>query len=432
MLAISDKCQNRKWLVMKADPFLPLPLFSTHRWFVEHSANVDDPVNVTASKYLSEFEPGSNAVSGFDTVKSFLNSYSDNEATFNSYRTHAERLLLWALIVRKVPLLELRRTDAEAFLEFCISPPFDWVGRVVRNRYLTEKDSCVISPNPSWRPFAAAQGRGCYKLTAGSIAQIFSVCSSLFEFAIDEGACKVVNPFRAIKQKSKFKNRNSQELTTRSLTPLQWEYVLEGAERMAASEPELHERSLFVSATLFSMYLRVSDLCGRENWKPTMGDFRLDHDGNWWFHAVGKGNKAGKIAVRKDYIESNLMRYRKYLGLPPLPSPNESTPLLTTLDGQAGLSSRMIRFIMRAVFDNAIAIMLEEGRHEGEIQNLRVASTHWLRHTAATFDAPFRDPKDLQADLRHSSLSTTQNIYYSSHDDQRAYSIQKLAMKNRG
>ena len=87
---------------------------------------------------------------------------------------------------------------------------------------------------------------------------------------------------------------------------------------------------------------------------------------------------------------------------------------------------------MRSVFDRAIDCMVAEGRHEGEIQNLRVASTHWLRHTAATFDAPFRDPKDLQADLRHSSLSTTQNVYYSSQDDQRAYSIKQLAMKGRG
>ncbi|HDS1809461.1 TPA: site-specific integrase [Pseudomonas putida] len=367
---------------------------------------------------------------GYEVVRGFLDSYTSNEATFNSYRTHAERLLLWSLLIRERPLLDLRRSDAEEFLNFCMSPPLDWIGKIVRNRYLARNGS--IAANPDWRPFATSQEASIYKLTAGSIAQVFSVCSSLYEYAIDEGVCTIVNPFRAIKQKSKFKNRSIQELTTKSLTPLQWEYVLEAAESMAESEPERHERSLYIAATMFSMYLRVSDLCGRDNWQPSMRDFRRDHDGNWWFHVIGKGNKAGKIAVREDYVELYLKRYRLYLGLSPLPSPNESTPLLMAFNGKAGLSTRMVRFIMREVFDFAIERMVGEGRHEEEIQNLRVATTHWLRHTAATFDAPFRDPKDLQADLRHSSLSTTQNVYYSSHDNQRAYSIQKLSMKGRG
>ena len=52
------------------------------------------------------------------------------------------------------------------------------------------------------------------------------------------------------------------------------------AENMADEEPLRHERTLFILATLFAMYLRVSDLAGRKNWKPTMGDFRLDAEGN--------------------------------------------------------------------------------------------------------------------------------------------------------
>lgn len=419
---------------MKKATIALLPLFSTHRWFVEASSEADDQIALAVQQYLAEFPFEVDAVAGYEAVRGFLQSYISNEATFNSYRTHGERLLLWSLLIRQRPLLKLRRSDAEEFLEFCIDPPESWVGKVVRNRYLgthnVEGGSLV--PNPAWRPFATTTTGGYYKLTAGSIAQVFSVCSSLFEYAIDEGICTVVNPFRAIKQKSKFKSRSAQVKTTRTLTPLQWEYVLEAAEVMADTDPVRHERSLFIAATLFSMYLRVSDICGRDNWEPTMGDFRLDHDGNWWFHAIGKGNKVGKIAVRADYVNCYLKRYRGFLGLSPLPLPNETTPLLVTLDGKSGLSTRMVRIVMRSVFDRAIDCMVAEGRHEGEIQNLRVASTHWLRHTAATFDAPFRDPKDLQADLRHSSLSTTQNVYYSSQDDQRAYSIKQLAMKGRG
>ena len=66
---------------------------------------------------------------------------------------------------------------------------------------------------------------------------------------------------------------------------------------------------------------------------------------------------------------------------------------------------------------------------DDQVDQLRSASLHWLRHTAATFDAPHRDMKDLQADLRHNSLSTTQNTYYNSLDEQRAHSVKALKIK---
>ena len=96
---------------------------------------------------------------------------------------------------------------------------------------------------------------------------------------------------------------------------------------MAAEDPR-HERTLFIVATLFSLYLRISDLVGRDNWKPTMGSFEYDGE-NWWFNVVGKGNKAAIISVRDEYIEAYLKRYRTTLSLPPLPSYKESTPLVT-------------------------------------------------------------------------------------------------------
>jgi integrase len=123
------------------------------------------------------------------------------------------------------------------------------------------------------------------------------------------------------------------------------------------------------------------------------------------------------------------VRYRRHLQLSPLPSAHENTPLIGTLKGRAGLSDRHVRLLLQAVFDRALARMAEEGWSEDEIDQLRSASLHWLRHTAATFDAPHRDMKDLQADLRHNSLSTTQNVYYNTLDDQRAHSVKGLKIK---
>lgn len=425
----------------------PQPLFETFDRFHELNflhLNGEFPA---VRDFLQGCTDEVQAVEGYRVVRGFLKSYAGNEATFNSYRTHAERLLLWSLLVAGKPLVELRRRDAEAFMEFCLNPPADWIGPVVKSRFLRvggrkKLDTDTYTVNLQWRPFshtmakrerkiaeeavAALRSRP-YRMSQGSVAQVFAVCGSFFQYAIDEGLTEV-NPFRAVKQKSIYKQRNTLDVASRSLTPLQWSYVIETAEQMAAADPT-HERTLFIVATLFSMYLRVSDLVGRDNWTPTMGDIRRDSMGNWWFHVVGKGNKAAKISIRDDYIQNYLVRYRQHLQLSPLPSAHENTPLISTLKGRGGLSDRHIRLMLQELFDRAMVRMAEEGWSNDEIDQLRSASLHWLRHTSATFDAPYRDMKDLQADLRHNSLSTTQNTYYNTLDEQRAHSVKSLPVR---
>ncbi|MDT4819670.1 Tyrosine recombinase XerC [compost metagenome] len=425
----------------------PQPLFETFDRFHDlnfHHLSGELPM---VRDFLLDFPEASRAIEGYRAVRSFLKSYAGNEATFSSYRTHVERLLLWSLLIARKPLLDLRRRDAEAFMEFCLNPPADWIGPVVKSRFLRaggrkklESDTYLV--NPEWRPFSvtiakrerkiaaesvAALPSRAYRMSQGSVAQVFAVCGSFFQHAIDEGLTEV-NPFRAVKQKSIYKQRNTLDVASRSLTQLQWSYVIETAEIMAAEDP-VHERTLFIVATLFAMYLRVSDLVGRDNWTPTMGDIRRDSTGNWWFHVVGKGNKSAKISIRDEYIQTYLVRYRQHLQLPPLPGSHEKTPLISTLKGRAGLSDRHIRLLLQEVFDRSLARMAQEAWSDDEIDQLRSASLHWLRHTSATFDAPHRDMKDLQADLRHNSLSTTQNTYYNSLDEQRAHSVKNLKLK---
>lgn len=425
-------------------PSIPQPLFESYRRFLELNFQQVTEELLSVRDYLSSFPEHQAAYQGYLAARGFLKSYAGNEATFNSYRTHVERLLLWSLLIAQKPLLALRRSDAEVFMEFCLRPPPAWIGPMVKSRFIrdanqTAGDLACYQVNASWRPFSQTQPKrqkhlsptttkpGRYKMAQGSVAQVFAVCGSFYQYAMDEGLTES-NPFRAVKQKAVYKQRHTHEVSGRALTRLQWDYVIDTAEAMAADD-SVHERTLFVLTTLFAMYLRVSDLTGRDNWEPTMGDFRRDSLGNWWFHVVGKGNKSAKISVRDDYVQTYLTRYRQHLGLTPLPSPHESHPLLLTRNGRAGLSSRHLRLLLQQVFDRALSQMTAEGRSEGEIDNLRSASLHWLRHTSATFDAAFREMKDLQADLRHNSLSTTQNTYYNSLDEERAHSVKHLKLR---
>lgn len=448
-----------------ATPPKPFPLFDTYKRFLTlNHLNLSAEFPVVRN-YLSGFAQELRAVEGYQVVRSFLKSYQGNETTFVSYRTHAERLLLWSLLIRKKPILELRRVDAEAFMEFCLNPHPSWVGPVVKSRFnriggRVAKDTDTYELNAAWRPFNFPTKKGAspdvedaaverkYKPSQGTTAQIFAVCGSFFEHAIHEGYSEA-NPFRAIKQKSTYKQRYIKDDDARSLTPLQWDYVIETAEMLAdefkppagvgaemmdkesLQQWAFHERNLFIISTLFSMYLRISDLVGRPNWEPSMGDFRLDPRGYWFFHVVGKGNKAAKISVRNEYMTTYMARYRTHLGLSPMPVPGETTPLLYALHGRAGLSDRQVRLLVQEVFDRALARMQADNWIEAEVAKLREASLHWLRHTSATFDAPLRDMKDLQADLRHESMQTTQDVYYNSLDDQRARSVMDLPVRRK-
>jgi site-specific recombinase XerD len=435
---------------------VPKPLFETYESFLDQDFSVSTSAVACVREYLASFADKLHSKRGYLAVRLFLRSYSDNSQTFNSYRTQIERLLLWALIVQQKPLHELKRQDAEDYLAFCRNPPRSWVGPVIRGRFVANNDDSegavieTLMANPNWRPFSQKTAKHhlkdsadshavleptspdeAYSATPGTMNQVYSICGRFFEF-LAEDAQVSANPFRLIKKKLQHRDRPQEDAAPRALTPLQWDYVLETAEHMALGEPERHERTLFLLATLFAMYLRVSDIVGRTSWRPSMGDFRQDPEGNWWFHVVGKGNKVGKIAVRDEYIEQYLTRYRTFLGLPALPQRGEKTPLITTLSGRSGLSDRQVRALLQAVFDNAVVRMRAELRADHEMEALKTASVHWLRHTSATFDAPFRNAKDLQFDLRHSNLSTTQNTYYHSHDQERAHSIKRIGMRDRG
>lgn len=115
----------------------------------------------------------------------------------------------------------------------------------------------------------------------------------------------------------------------------------------------------------------------------------------------------------------------------PSPSSDDSAPLLESVKGRAGLSEGHIRSVVQKVFDNALERMRDDGFPDDDVRNLRSASLHWLRHTSATADAKVRDHKDLQADLRHESLATTVDTYYSSRNEERHRSNKHLSIEDR-
>lgn len=345
----------------------------------------------------------------------FLQAYSGSPATFNSYRREVERLLQWSWLLAKKSIFDLRRSDLEEYLNFCQDPPKQWIGTKKLARFISINGSRVSNPN--WRPFVAtvsksdhAKGKAVtkenYELSQSALKDIFSILSTFFNFLIQEEATEI-NPVAQIRQKSKFFRKQQQtKRKVRRLTQKQLEYLIATAEALANKDPATHERTLFIISMLFGMYLRISELASSERWTPTMNDFWQDHDENWWFTTVGKGNKERQVVVSNDMLKA-LKRWRKHCGLSPTPSPSDNSPLLPKLKGKGPMASiNNIREIVQLCFDAASAQLRKDG-FTIESENLCEATVHWLRHTGISEDVKKRPREHVRDDAGHSSSATT-------------------------
>lgn len=341
------------------------------------------------------------AVADYQYASEFIYSYRGSPDTFSTYRREIEHFLHWCWLVRQKSLNAIAREDFEAYVDFARNPPASWTGKRNVARYVL-KDG-LRTPNPRWRPYVSAGKE--YVLSQAALQSLFSVLSSFFNFLIQENHA-AANPVAKMRQKSKFLRGRQGQSRIRRLSPLQWEYVIEAAGKMAAEKPAVHERTLFIMNALFALYLRISELVETPRWQPQMGHFQLDQEGNWWFLTVGKGNKEREISVSDAMLEA-LKRYRRSRELPPLPAPGEPTPLIRRNRGGGGVTStRQIRRIVQRCFDRAVAGMRAEGFAE-EADRLAEATVHWLRHTGISEDVKHRPREHVRDDAGHGSSAIT-------------------------
>lgn len=373
----------------------PLPFFDT----LDEMANpFKQPV-----KSLQHLLPDAadEAVVDYQYASEFIYSYRGSPDTFSTYRRELEHFLHWCLIISKKSLNQILREDIESYVEFSKQPPPDWIGEKNVPRFILRQGERV--PNTDWRPYVHNKGE--FVVSQASIQSLFSVLSSFFNFLIQENHISA-NPVAQIRQKSKFLRKQQSQGKIRRLSPLQWDFVIETAEAMAAEQPLIHERTLFIMNALFAMYLRISELVETSRWRPQMGHFQADQEGNWWFMTVGKGNKEREISV-SDAMLAALKRYRLSRGLPGLPMPGESTPLIHKTRGKGGISStRQIRGIVQKCFDQAAQKMQENGFQE-EAERLGAATVHWLRHTGISEDVKHRPREHVRDDAGHGSSAIT-------------------------
>jgi len=354
------------------------------------------------------------AIKDYQTVLSFLYTYRGSSDTFVAYRRDLERLLQWSWFIRNQSILQHKRDDIEAFVEFCLKPYKSWIGlkKVARFKYHNGEKI----PNLEWRPFEAhiskkdfksgkTPNRDDFQFSQQALKVMFGILSSFYNYLIQEEITES-NPILLIRQKSKFIRKETIH-TIRRLSNTQWQTVINFAKNKALNDPK-HERTVFILSCLYGMYLRISELAATARWTPTMNNFFKDNDGNWWFKTVSKGNKARQIAVSPAMLNA-LSHYRaNYLNLTPYPTPDENIPLISHVDNRnkSITSTRPIRKLVQECFDQA-ADELEKNGDQYEANLLRVATVHWLRHTGISEDVKIRPREHVRDDAGHSSGAIT-------------------------
>jgi len=410
-----------KTKIATTDKNFPIPLFDTLDFIQEQfkECQKGNPKDILTSWLNQCFKDSgvSFPVNGYIDylhILNFLYSYRGSQDTFNAYRRELERLVQWSWMIQKKSILELKRFDIEAFIEFCQKPEKNWIGIKTVSRFINEMG--VRTVNKEWRPFIVKVSKKSFKkgdlpviekfeLSSEGIKQIFAILGSFYNYLIQEEATEI-NPVLQIRQKSKFIRKQQKVITIRRLSAIQWDAVIETAFVMAAENPILHERTLFIINALYRMYLRISELAASKRWTPMMRDFFRDSNGDWWFKTVGKGNKLRQVAIDPEMFAA-LKRWRIFLGLSPIPSIDELTPLIPKNKGKGAIeSTRAIRNIVQECFDKAVEKLIQENKNE-EAEMLRSVTVHWLRHTGISDDVKVRPKEHVRDDAGHSSSAIT-------------------------
>lgn len=363
-----------------------------------------------------------------EAIKRFLSVHSSPETTHRNYTKEAERILLWALIKKQKPLSSLNSDDISEYLKFMESPfPVDvWCSGVKKRRDSKE-----------WRPFVSG-------LRSSSILTAYATLSAMFTWLVDYGYL-LKNPVRVLKKARKeLKSKEvaesggttSQRKVERFLDETAWAAFIEAIEAMpknTAEQEEAYERARFLAAMMYFLAPRAGELETHR-----MNSFHQDSIDQrmWWWRVKGKGGKVEDVPV-VDGMLSALIRYRTWLGLIPLPSRDDDTPLLRAIGSGNPMTARRLNYILKDLFNKA-ADLLTDRADEMPAQSLdranllikaadlRKASAHWGRHTSITNQVRSGiDLMTVRSNARHSDSRTTM-LYVHEDSHARHDATQKL------
>lgn len=322
-----------------------------------------------------------------DAVNAWIAIRGERSAhTARAYRREAERLLLWAVIVRRKPLSSLNTLDCRDYINGFLADPQPaerWIGNGKAERF-----------DPAWRPFAK-------KLPPASRETARKILSALCSWLVEEQYL-LVNPFHGLQKVDNAKPLV--DVTGRTLTHAQWRFVLQTVSRVSLTPAQ--QRDYFALLFAYATGLRRAELASattgalsRKALDAALGDA-------WTLTVMGKGRRERRVPMPPRLMDE----LAASLQLRPVPCMLDTvpaaTPLIAHLKTGRPLSPDALARLYKAIFKRAADALAPT--YPGAAADLKRASTHWLRHTHANhaLDAG-GDLRDVQTGLGHASLGTT-------------------------
>lgn len=343
------------------------------------------------------------ATTDLQAIQAWLARFVDTKTTFSNYRKEAERLYLWAVFQLGKPISSLTHEDFLVYQRFLLDPQ-------PREKWVAGGGKKHPRGDERWRPFYG-------QLSVASQRQAMIILNVMFAWLVEAGYL-AGNPLSL----SRHRARRAKPRITRYLDPDLWQEVkayIEGMPKETDRERAHYFRIRWLFTLLYLGGLRISEV--GEN---TMGSFfcRRDKDGDerWWLEVLGKGDKERLVPATNEMMVE-LARYRREMGLPPYPTPNEETPLALPIGkSREPLTRAALHSIVKKVFDGAADRLRQRGdEFVVRADLLERASAHWLRHTAGSHMADQQiDLRLVRDNLGHESLSTTSQ-YLHVDDDRR-------------
>ena len=395
-------------LLSDADPIvsvLPAELSGTagtNRGYADNSLAVDDDLSA---------------------MRLWLQARAVNPNTLSQYRQEAERFLLWCTMERGKALSSITAADASLYPKWLEElgrlEPSVWQTRwkLPQNTWIGPKNAPRLSAQ--WRPFNGP-------LSVSSRKTSMTVIRILFGFLTKTGYLRA-NPFDQISSKVRYLPGEGapKAFADRSLTPRQWEAVLEHLEKMPEGEAKLRIR--IVLALGKGLGMRASEMIhARADWIAVR---RIGDEDLTVMEIVGKGDKVRRLPLSEQTLD-DINAYFACRGLPPAALAAPSTPLLASVRRKAnapasadGISRSGLYRVLCDFFEAAAAEV--EERSASDATKLRAGSTHWLRHTFATTALKTMDINLVQNAMGHASIGTTSR-YLTPEESQIAEAMKKM------
>lgn len=362
----------------------PRPCFGTQREFELLDPDTLDGELPIVMDFLNHCPISSLPIQSYMLVKRFLAQHAE-PTRYANYRTCAERLLLWSVLVAKKPLADLNEADVQGFMGFCTTPPDSWVADSSCRRFSPGTLRSVVRFNPNWRPFSlnkpAAGGdeaRMAYVAGRSGLSTQMSVVASIFLDLHQQELIKI-NPAQKLHAAGFYAQALPDHTDANVFTDEEFAVFMLTIRDMA-DEDINNERKLLMIASIYYLRLQPSEIDSLGG-DLTISAMRLMRDGTY---DLVEDKFPGKWTwkIHPEFVTNYVNRYRERFGRQLIPLERDHTFLLGKVRGKGSICSGHLRLMFRELCRVVIERLTESGCIVSPKSGFRTATLLWLRETS--------------------------------------------------